>query len=270
MMNTTLEIIQQSSKYRLLIFISFLILFLSLQAVNPRVLLTQGRLKRWFNNLSLSLLNTLCLKWIFPALAVQVALSTYDTQQGLLHTLSDSAYANIAFTVLFLDFAIYLQHIITHKVPFLWRLHRVHHTDKDLDATSGSRFHTLEIIGSMFVKISLIKALGLHPIGVLIFEVLLSSSALFNHSNIYLPMWLDKYLQRLIVTPDMHRIHHSELQNETDSNYGFFLSVWDRTFKTHTKKPFEAQKDIVIGLKEFDAHESTELHKMLICPFRKK
>jgi sterol desaturase/sphingolipid hydroxylase (fatty acid hydroxylase superfamily) len=169
--------------------------------------------------------------------------------------------------ILFLDFAIWLQHLITHKVPLFWRFHRVHHADRDFDVTTAVRFHPVEIVASMGVKIGLIYLMGPQAIAVLVFEVLLNGTALFNHANLRLPLWLDHVLRWVLVTPDMHRVHHSVIRAEHDSNYGFALSVWDRIFRTYRAQPAGGHDAMVVGL-EWQDEKPAKLGWSLWLPFR--
>lgn len=269
MENTLNKLVSQSNDFRLIVFASCLLLFLVLELLIPRVKWTASKLKRDLNNLALSFLNTFVLRIAFPVTALKLAQQGVSNNVGLLNFCDLNPLAHLVLTFFLLDLAIYAQHIAFHKVPILWRLHRVHHMDKDLDVTSGNRFHTIEMIISMIIKLTLIFALGLQPAGVILFTILLNASAMFNHSNIYIPNIIDKALQWVIVTPDMHRVHHSEIQKQTDSNYGFFFSIWDHIFKTYTNVGFENQHKIVIGLKEFKEEESISLPKLLTNPFKK-
>ena len=170
--------------------------------------------------------------------------------------------------VVLLDLAIYLQHLLMHRVPLLWRLHRVHHADLDIDLTTGSRFHTIEIVFSMLVKWAVIILLGPALLAVLIFEVVLNGMALFNHANVSLPAGVDRWIRRLLVTPDMHRVHHSILLAETNSNYGFNLSVWDRLFGTYVEQPSRGHDAMTIGIPEFrDERQVDRIPGMLALPF---
>jgi sterol desaturase/sphingolipid hydroxylase (fatty acid hydroxylase superfamily) len=176
----------------------------------------------------------------------------------------------IALTLLLLDLAIYVQHVLTHAVPALWRLHRVHHTDLDLDVTTGVRFHPFEILLSVLYKIALVVALGAHPLAVLIFEVLLNGSSLFNHANVRLPAMLERWLRLIWVTPEMHRVHHSVLRRETDSNYGSCLSLWDRLFGTYVAQPQAGHDRMTIGLEAFRTPAEQSLWSLLMQPVRRE
>ncbi|MBL4636409.1 MAG: sterol desaturase family protein [Kofleriaceae bacterium] len=196
------------------------------------------------------LLSTLIVRVAIPTGAVVVAARAQDSSFGLFHQVELPAVTAIVLAVVALDFIIYLQHLIFHHVPFLWSLHRVHHSDRDFDATTALRFHPVEILISLFVKFGAVYLLGVPPVSVIFFEVLLNGSAMFNHANAALPPGLDKWVRLLLVTPDMHRVHHSTVVAETNSNYGFSLPWWDRIFGTYRAEPQIGRSDVVIGLSE--------------------
>jgi sterol desaturase/sphingolipid hydroxylase (fatty acid hydroxylase superfamily) len=227
-----------------------------------------GRQQRWPANIGLVILNSIVLRLLFPAAAVGVAV--YATQQGwgLMHLLSVPLLPAVVISVVLLDLIIYLQHVMVHKVPVLWRLHRVHHADLDYDVTTGARFHTLEIVLSMLIKFAAILLFGVPVVAVVIFEVVLNATAMFNHSNIRLPEPIDRVLRYLLVTPDMHRVHHSIEYDETNSNFGFNLPLWDRLFGTYRAQPRAGHTDMIIGLSNFrDPHQVNHLTGMLVMPF---
>jgi sterol desaturase/sphingolipid hydroxylase (fatty acid hydroxylase superfamily) len=226
-----------------------------------------GRLKRWSANLGLVALDALLVRLIFPLAAVGAAVLAEARGWGLFNTVELPAWLAIAITLLILDLTIYGQHVAFHKVPLLWRLHRVHHSDVDLDATTGLRFHPIEIALSMALKIALVIALGAPALAVILFEVGLNAFAMFNHANVHLPERLDRVLRRLIVTPDMHRVHHSIHRDETDSNYGFNLSLWDRIFGTYRAQPRDGHEGMTIGLDVFRSASEGTLRRLLIQPF---
>ena len=237
----------------------------------PKRELTVPKTARWANNLGLLLLNSLVLRFLFPAAAVGIAYSVGQNGWGLFNLLQLPYWLEVIAAVLLLDLAIYLQHLVMHRVPMLWRLHRVHHADLDIDLTTGSRFHTVEIVFSMLIKWAVIALLGPALLAVLIFEILLNGMALFNHANVSLPPAVDRQLRKLLVTPDMHRVHHSVIKNETDSNYGFNLSLWDRMFRTYIDQPREGHLGMTIGLSEFrDQRQVERLPGMLAMPFVNK
>jgi len=228
--------------------------------------------KRTAVNLSLSIISTLILRLVFPLLAVAWAVDVYSRQSGLFGWLEGSLlwplWLTVPLAILLLDLAIYWQHRLMHRIPLLWRLHRVHHADRQFDLTTGVRFHPLEIMLSMGVKLGLIALLGPHPLAVLIFELLLSLFALWTHTDYALPSKIDRRIRWLLVTPSMHRIHHSNWQPETDSNYGFHLSGWDRLFGSYRNLPRENEREMVIGLDEFPKDEDQGLKALLFNPFR--
>ena len=232
---------------RLGIFLGLFAILATLEALLPRRARSQPRSTRWVTNWSVTILNTITLRLLavaLPLLAVGAAIDAEAQGWGLFNAISFPLWLEITFVVLILDFAIWLQHLITHKVPLLWRLHRVHHADVDMDVTTAIRFHPVEIALSMLLKIGLVYLLGPAVIAVVLFEIILNGTAMFNHSNLALPAWLDKALRKVLVTPDMHRVHHSVHRHEHDSNYGFSLSVWDRVFGTYISQPEAGHDDM--------------------------
>lgn len=225
------------------------------------------RARRWVANLGLVAVDTGILRLVFPLAAVGAALTANARGWGLFNTIEAPPWLAVAITLIALDLAIYAQHVAFHKIPLLWRLHRVHHTDTALDATTGLRFHPIEIIASMLFKIALVFALGAPALAVVAFEVLLNALAMFNHANVYLPPRVDRALRRLIVTPDMHRVHHSIHRDETDSNYGFNLSIWDRLFGTYRAQPRDGHEAMALGIDAFRAPTDGALIRLLIQPF---
>jgi len=261
-------VLQREAMVRLGIFALVFVSMLAWELLEPRRDLTVPRKLRWVNNLGLFVLNSMVLRLLFPAAAVGLALSVADIGWGLFNLLDLPFWFEVAAAVLLLDLAIYLQHRLMHRVPLLWRLHRVHHADLDIDLTTGSRFHTIEIIVSMLIKWGVILLLGPALVAVLIFEVLLNGMAIFNHANVSLPPAVEKVVRYLLVTPDMHRVHHSTVKRETDSNYGFNLSIWDRVFGTYIDQPEMGHDRMTIGISEFrDAKQVDRLPGMLALPF---
>ena len=235
----------------------------------PRRVPTLSRALRWTANLGLVAINTVLLRLLFPAAAVGVAAFCAANGWGLLNHYAVSAWLAVPFAVIALDFVIWLQHVMVHAVPALWRLHRVHHTDLDYDLTTGARLHPLEILRSMLIKFAAIVVLGAPVVAVVIFEVLLNATSMFNHGNLRLPTGLDRVLRRLIVTPDMHRVHHSVEDDETNSNFGFNLSWWDRLFGTYRDQPRAGHEAMTIGIVDRrDPQEVARLPGMLMLPFR--
>lgn len=257
---------------RLGIFLGLFAVFALAETVAPRRATLFARQRRWTTNLSITVLNTLALRAIavgLPLLAVGAALDASYNGLGLFNNLGWPVWIEVTLAVLILDFAIWAQHLITHKVPLLWRLHRVHHADRDMDVTTAVRFHPVEIALSMLLKIGLVYLLGPSAVAVILFEILLNGTALFNHANIRLPLPVDAVLRKVLVTPDMHRIHHSIRRDEHDSNFGFALSIWDRLLGTYVAQPAEGHKDMTIGLKWQD-DRPTRLWWSLMLPFRRK
>jgi sterol desaturase/sphingolipid hydroxylase (fatty acid hydroxylase superfamily) len=191
-----------------------------------------------------------------------------DSNIGLFNQLDLAPWLIITVSVLLLDMVIYLQHLLFHRIPLLWRLHRLHHADQDIDVTTAARFHPIEIILSVWIKIAAVMLLGVPPIAVIIFEVVLNVSAMFNHSNARMPLRLDAIIRRVIVTPDMHRVHHSIIKRETHSNFGFFLSIWDQLFRTYRPQPELGHDGCTIGIDQFRTSREQYLDKMLSQPFR--
>jgi sterol desaturase/sphingolipid hydroxylase (fatty acid hydroxylase superfamily) len=237
----------------------------------PRRALTQPKSNRWLNNIGLVVFNTALLRVVFPVAAVGVAEYAQLLQWGLFNQVEVHPAMALLVSVIVLDAAIYLQHVMFHAVPLLWRLHRVHHADLDFDVTTGARFHPVEILLSMLIKFTVIVLLGPPLAAVVIFEVLLNAMAMFNHSNVRLPLALDAILRQAIVTPDMHRVHHSHLADETNSNFGFNLSVWDRLFGTYRAQPAAGHTGMVIGIDTFrDPARCVKLSGILLMPFAGK
>lgn len=253
---------------RLAVFVGLLVLLATWEALAPRRRRERTRWLRWPNNLGITALNTTLVRLGLPVTAVGFAVLCEQSGWGLLNTLDLPPWLAIALAVIVLDFAIYLQHVLFHAVPALWRLHRMHHADVDIDVTTGSRFHPIEIFLSMAIKFAVIAALGAAPAAVLIFEVLLSATSLFNHANIRLPISLDRMLRWILVTPDMHRVHHSIVPRETDSNFGFNMPWWDRLFGTYRAQPEAGHEGMTIGLPRFRAPLEQRLDRMLTQPFR--
>lgn len=257
---------------RLSIFIGAFVVLAAAEAAWPRRALSVGRLRRWGTNVGLSALNTMLLRLSFfaiPALGVLAALYGEARGWGLLPALGvpKVAAAIVAFVVL--DLAVYGQHVAFHAVPFLWRVHRVHHADREMDASTGIRFHPVEILISQAWKIVVVLALGVPAIAVLVFEIALNATSMFSHSNLRLPGWVDTILRRVIVTPDMHRVHHSTERRETDSNFGFNLSIWDRVFSTYRSAPALDHKAMPLGLSSYRGEDPARLVWLLQFPFAK-
>jgi len=253
--------------YRIIFFFAILALVAVWERVAPRRGLTVSKAGRWFNNLSIILLDTLFARLLMPVMAVGVAAAAQRQGWGLFHYLQLGFWPTLIFGVLLLDMVVYLQHLMFHSVPLLWRLHMVHHADLDIDVTTGLRFHPIEILISMVIKIAALAALGLPVIAVLVFEVTLNGTAMFNHGNIRMPGKLDAILRLLVVTPDMHRVHHSVLIRETNSNFGFNFPWWDRLFGTYRAQPVMGHDGMTIGLSQFRDAAKLTLPHLLVLPF---
>ncbi|MBV2090121.1 MAG: sterol desaturase family protein [Candidatus Thiodiazotropha sp. (ex Ctena orbiculata)] len=255
---------------RLAAFFSIFAVMAGWEAVQPCRQQRFTRGQRWLANLGITLLNTLLLRLLFPAAAVGFAAFAEANGWGLLNEIQLPFWLSVIIAVTLMDMVIYLQHVMVHAVPALWRLHRVHHADPDYDLTTGARFHPIEILLSMLIKIATIAALGPPVIAVLIFEVILNGMAMFNHGNVSLPKPLDRLLRWLVVTPDMHRVHHSVIPRETNSNFGFNLSIWDRLMGTYREAPKLGHIEMQIGVNSLqDPQLTTKLSGMLKIPFLK-
>ena len=253
---------------RLSAFFGIFALIAGWEVAAPRRARSIPRGRRWAGNLGIVLLNTASLRWFFPMGAVTFAGTAQAHGWGLLNHYELPFALAAAVSVAALDFAIYLQHVMFHAVPALWRLHRVHHADPDYDVTTGARFHPIEIGLSMGIKLAVIAVLGAPAVAVLLFEVLLNATAMFTHGNVRLPLPVDAALRRLLVTPDMHRVHHSIEEDETNSNFGFNLSIWDRLFGTYKAQPDAGHEAMTIGIRSHrDPREVADLPGMLVLPF---
>ena len=234
----------------------------------PRRALMLSKAMRWGNNIGLVVLNTVLLRLLFPAAAVGMAAFAVRQGWGVLNHVELPFWLAVMIAVIVLDFVIWLQHVMVHAVPVLWRLHRVHHADLDFDVTTGARFHPLEILLSMLIKFVVIMLLGPPLVAVVVFEVVLNATAMFNHSNVHLPVTLDRLLRMVVVTPDMHRVHHSVEDDETNSNFGFNLPWWDRLFGTYRAQPRAGHEAMTIGITTFREDKwCSWLPGMLVIPF---
>lgn len=232
----------------------------------PYRMLTTSKPRRWLYNLSMVSLNSILLRVIFPAAAVGMALTAAERHWGLFNNVGMPVWLSIVASVIILDFVIYLQHVVFHAVPTLWRLHMVHHTDLDIDVSTGNRFHPVEIILSMLIKIAAVSVIGPPVVAVIIFEVLLNATSMFNHSNIRLSSGIDRLLRLFVVTPDMHRVHHSVIKRETNSNYGFNLPWWDRLFGTYRDQPEKGHLDMAIGLEQYRDERELTFPGLILLP----
>lgn len=253
---------------RLTAFLAIFVILAGLEVWLPRRYRSVGRWLRWPSNLGVVVLDSLVVRLIFPTAAVGVALGLEGRGVGLLPWLGLPEPLAVLLAVVLLDLAIYLQHVMFHAVPVLWRLHRMHHADLDFDVTTGLRFHPVEILLSMTIKLMVVVAVGAPAVAVLVFEVLLNAAAMFNHANLRLPGRLDRALRLLLVTPDMHRVHHSVVPRETNSNFGFNLAVWDRLFRTYLVQPAAGHEAMTIGIEQFRAPRELRLDRMLTQPLR--
>jgi sterol desaturase/sphingolipid hydroxylase (fatty acid hydroxylase superfamily) len=234
----------------------------------PRRHLIAGRRPRWPGNLGILAIDIVAVRLLIPTAAVGVALIAAEQGWGLFRLLGVPYWVALVAGVIVLDLVIYLQHVVFHHVPVLWRLHRMHHADVDIDVTTGLRFHPIEILLSMAIKMVAVAALGVPAVAVVIFEVVLNATAMFNHSNVALPPWLDRIARWIVVTPQMHQVHHSIEREETDSNFGFNLPWWDRMFGTYRAAPRAGEKGIVIGLPIFRDLAELRITRLLTQPFR--
>ncbi|MEX2288475.1 MAG: sterol desaturase family protein [Planctomycetaceae bacterium] len=260
--------VQTEGAIRIGCFLGVLIAMAVWEAVAPRRSLMAHKPLRWASNLSLVVLNTLVVRLVIPFTAVATATIAESHGWGLLNMLEFPRWAKTVVAVVALDLVIYLQHVMFHAVPVLWRLHMVHHADLDFDVTTGVRFHTLEIVLSMLIKLAAILALGPSALAVLIFEVLLNATSMFNHGNVRLPQWLDRRLRLVVVTPEMHRVHHSVISRETNSNFGFNLPWWDYLLGTYRAQPAAGHEQMTIGLTQFRNEQLVDrLPGMILLPF---
>ena len=253
---------------RLSVFAGVFIVMALWEFLAPRRNQLDSRQVRWPSNLAVVLVDTLLLRIALPTTAVGLAFAVQGIGWGFFNIVAVPDWLGIFASVVVLDLAIYLQHVAFHAVPMFWRLHRMHHADLAFDVTTGVRFHPFEILLSMLIKFAVIALLGAPPVAVLIFEVLLNATSMFNHGNVRIPAWIDHILRWIIVTPDMHRVHHSMLKHETDSNFGFNLSCWDRLFRTYRPQPEAGHAGMTIGIEQFRDPRELRLDRMLSQPFR--
>ena len=252
---------------RLSAFLGIFVLVALGELAAPRRPLRVSRTIRWISNIGIVILDSIILRLVFPATAAGVAVVAGSLGWGLFNALAWPFWVEVVLAVIVLDLAIYLQHVMFHAVPGLWRLHMVHHADLDFDLTTGVRFHPFEVLLSMVIKMAVIGALGAAPLAVILFEVLLSATSIFNHGNVVLPPALDRLLRLIVVTPDMHRVHHSLIANETNSNFGFNLPWWDRLLGTYRAQPAAGHENMTIGLEQFREPRLQWLWHMLALPF---
>ncbi|MGF1624284.1 MAG: sterol desaturase family protein [Alphaproteobacteria bacterium] len=260
------QLLAEEPWIRLGAFFGVLLAVAAWEVAAPRRRQTVPRLARWPSNLGIAALNTVLLRLLFPAAAVGLAVIGEERGWGVLGALGLPWWAAVAAGVVLLDLVIYFQHVLFHAVPTLWRLHRMHHADLEFDVTTGLRFHPVEILLSMGIKFAAIAALGPPAVAVLLFEVLLNATSMFNHGNVRMPLGLDRVLRWLVVTPDMHRVHHSILPHETNSNFGFSLPWWDRLLGTYRDQPAAGHDGMTIGIEQFRDPRALRLDRMLVQP----
>jgi len=253
---------------RIFFFVTTLIVMGIFEDYFPRRKLSVNKTQRWKSNLSLIFLNSLLLRIFLPISGISLAFFLQNKNIGLFNIIKLPQYIELILSLLILDFAIYYQHKIFHSYKILWRLHKIHHTDLDIDTTTGIRFHPIEIIISMMLKLIIITIFGISAVAFFVFEIILNSASLFNHSNVNIPVRLDKFLRIFLVTPDMHRVHHSVIRKETNSNYGFSVPWWDYLVKTYIRQPKEGHEKMSIGLKEYREEKKLGLLSLLIIPFQ--
>ena len=257
----------QETVIRLSFFFGVFAIIALWEVVAPRRTLTTSKAGRWATNFGIIILNPIVVYLVFPVLAVDMAVMAEANGWGLLNNVNYPYWATVVASVVALDFIIYLQHVMFHAVPVLWRLHMVHHADLDFDVTTGLRFHPIEIILSMGIKLAAVVVIGPSVLALLIFEILLNGTAMFNHSNIRLPLAIDRVLRWVVVTPDMHRVHHSIYPRETNSNFGFNLPWWDRLMGTYRAQPTDGHLGMTIGLRQYREAKGLTLTKLLVLPF---
>jgi sterol desaturase/sphingolipid hydroxylase (fatty acid hydroxylase superfamily) len=253
---------------RLVVFAGIFAAMAAWEILAPRREQKLARGTRWPGNIGVVVLDTALVRIVFPTTAVGLALLAEARGWGLFNALELPIWASVPLAVMVLDLAIYLQHVLFHAVPALWRLHRMHHADQEIDVTTGARFHPIEILLSMGIKLGVVAAVGTPAVAVLIFEVLLNATSMFNHSNVLMPARLDRVLRWIVVTPDMHRVHHSIVARETNSNFGFNLPWWDRLFGTYRDQPAAGHGAMTIGIEQFRNPAEHRLDRMLTQPFR--
>ena len=251
------------------IFVGFLLVFGLLEYLLPRRELKPIKAKRWFTNMAIIVIDSVVIKLLFKSAAIGVALWAASKGYGLFNMVGLPYWLAFIVSFIVLDLAIWFSHVMSHVVPMFWRIHRMHHSDRDIDASTAIRFHPIEIALSMVWKFIIVILLGAPVMAVLVFEIVLNGAAIFNHSNFKLPLWLDKILRLVVVTPDMHRVHHSTIGKEHNSNYGFNLSIWDHMFKTYTDQPEKGHDGMTIGLENCQDEKPARLDWSLMVPFKK-
>jgi len=260
-------ILSNEPTIRMTFFVGIFVVVALVELAVPRRRLITSKTGRWFANIGIVVINTVVLRLLVPAGAVGISVWVERQGWGVFNYVDWAFWVKVILSVILLDFVIYLQHLMFHAVPVLWRLHMMHHADLDYDLTTGTRFHPIEIIISMGIKAAAISVLGAPPMGVIIFEILLNGTAMFNHGNFYIPLGVDRILRLMVVTPDMHRVHHSVLPSETNSNFGFNLPWWDRLMGTYRAQPTKGHDGMTIGLNQFRDPALLTLPKIIALPF---
>ena len=261
-------VLNHEASLRMGVFISILLLMMGVEALFPRKNRALGRTHRWASNLLIVIIDSIFVRFLFPIVAVGVAALSVKNGWGLLNLTPFPSWLEIVVALILLDLAIYWQHVAFHRIPFFWSFHKVHHVDRDIDVTTGLRFHPIEIVFSLLFKLGVVLVLGAPVLAVILFEIILNGCAMFNHSNVKLPLSVDRVLRRFIVTPDMHRVHHSIHMHETNSNYGFSISLWDRIFKSYNDQPQDGHDGMIIGLEEHQTKAPASLSWSLLFPFK--
>ncbi len=261
-------LLQNEPLIRIALFLGILLVMALWEVAAPRRRREIPRLIRWSNNIGMVVIDTLLVRLAFPVVAVGLAVVAGERGWGLLNVFDVPFWIAFVVSVLALDLAIYLQHVMFHAVPALWRLHRMHHADLEFDVSTGLRFHPIEILLSMGIKLAVVAVLGPPAVAVLVFEVLLNATSMFNHSNIGIPPAVDRILRLVVVTPDMHRVHHSIHPSETNSNFGFNLPWWDRLLGTYRPQPRDGHEGMTIGIEQFRTRRDLWLDRMLLQPLR--
>ncbi len=258
----------ESTALRLIAFLAIVAIVLAWETLRPRRQSAYSKPIRWLNNFSISTLNSVILAAVFPLLAVAAAVLAQEKHWGLFNWWQLPGWLSVVLFVLLFDLAIYWQHRLYHWLPFLWPLHRMHHADPDFDASTGIRFHPVSIVLSMLIKILIVLALGPPAIAVLLAEVILNVTSVFNHGNIYISPRIDRLLRRVLVTPDMHRIHHSTADSEMNCNFGFNFPWWDRLFGSYCEQPQAGHEEMTVGVPAYPGSGELWLHRLLSHPFR--
>ena len=260
-------IIENEPIIRLGCFVGIFLVLALAELAAPRRRLSTSKSARWFANIGIVIINTAVVRLLFPLAAVGVAVIAAQKNWGIFNNISIPYWAAVVLSVLILDFVIYLQHVLFHAIPIFWRLHMMHHADLDFDLTTGSRFHPIEIILSMVIKIAAVALIGAPAVAVIIFEVLLNATSMFNHGNVFIPLGIDRVWRLIMVTPDMHRVHHSVFPFETNSNFGFNFPWWDRLMGTYRDQPRSGHEEMTIGLNQFRDPSKLTLAGILALPF---